>query len=100
MTERVRFNGWESTERREKIVEGGFYVVLPDGKLLQGKPYAPKGITYLMKMPVAFEVETMEGVVNGKAGDYLAVGLKGEMYPVRAAMVPIRFDEVVDVDFV
>ena len=28
-----------------------------------------------------FKVETMEGVLEAKAGDYLMVGLRGEMYP-------------------
>ena len=29
----------------------------------------------------AFEVETMEGVMKGKKGDWLMVGVSGEMYP-------------------
>lgn len=28
-----------------------------------------------------FKVETMEGILEGKAGDYLMIGIKGEMYP-------------------
>lgn len=28
-----------------------------------------------------FTVETMEGPMQGKAGDYLMVGIKGEAYP-------------------
>lgn len=28
-----------------------------------------------------FKVETMEGVLDAKAGDYLMVGIDGEMYP-------------------
>ena len=28
-----------------------------------------------------FKVETMEGVLEAKAGDYLMVGIEGEMYP-------------------
>ena len=28
-----------------------------------------------------FKVETLEGVMEGKAGDYLMIGLRGEMYP-------------------
>ncbi len=27
-----------------------------------------------------FEVETMEGILHAKAGDYLIVGVRGEMY--------------------
>lgn len=29
-----------------------------------------------------FEVETMEGILRGKAGDFLMVGIHGEMYPI------------------
>lgn len=29
-----------------------------------------------------FEVETMEGTLKGKAGDWLVVGVQGEMYPI------------------
>ncbi len=29
-----------------------------------------------------FEVETMEGKLKGKAGDWLMVGIYGEMYPI------------------
>ena len=28
-----------------------------------------------------FQVETMEGVLDAKAGDYLMIGIRGEMYP-------------------
>ncbi len=28
-----------------------------------------------------FKVETMEGSLEGKAGDYLMIGIKGEIYP-------------------
>ncbi len=29
-----------------------------------------------------FVVETMEGPMNGKSGDWLMVGIHGEMYPI------------------
>ena len=28
-----------------------------------------------------FKVETMEGTLEGKPGDYLMIGIKGEIYP-------------------
>ena len=34
-----------------------------------------------IQMHESFKVETMEGILEGKAGDYLMVGIKGEMYP-------------------
>lgn len=99
MTDRIRFTGWESTSRRETIVEGGYYIVLPDGRLVSGRPYRPKGVTYLAKIPEAFEVDTERGCIQGRAGDYLAVGLMGEMYVVKAGQLGQRYDEVIDVAF-
>lgn len=32
-------------------------------------------------MKEKFEVETLEGTMQGKAGDYLIIGIKGERYP-------------------
>ncbi len=29
-----------------------------------------------------FQVETMEGLMQGKSGDWLMVGINGEMYPI------------------
>ncbi|WGK64478.1 hypothetical protein [Croceiramulus getboli] len=34
-----------------------------------------------IQMAEAFEVETIEGVMQGKKGDWLMVGIQGEMYP-------------------
>ncbi len=34
------------------------------------------------QMEEPFEVETMEGTLKGKAGDWLMVGVQGEMYPI------------------
>ena len=29
-----------------------------------------------------FEVETLEGIMKGKPGDWLMIGIHGEMYPI------------------
>jgi hypothetical protein len=52
---------------------------IPDMPIQQAvkKPIPVKCI----RMPEPFSVETMEGVLAGKAGDYLMIGIKGEMYP-------------------
>lgn len=34
-----------------------------------------------VQMQEAFEVQTMEGTLQGKAGDWLMVGIEGELYP-------------------
>lgn len=33
-----------------------------------------------VQIPEAFEVETLEGVMKGKAGDWLMIGIDGEKY--------------------
>jgi len=38
-------------------------------------------LVHCMQMGQPFKVETMEGVLEGKAGDYLMIGVRGEMYP-------------------
>ncbi len=35
-----------------------------------------------VQLPYPFEVTTLQGVMTGKAGDYLVIGIKGERYPV------------------
>lgn len=34
------------------------------------------------QMQKAFEVKTLEGTMKGKAGDFLAIGVNGEQYPI------------------
>ncbi len=36
---------------------------------------------YAVRMKVRFKVETKEGIMNGKKGDYLIRGIEGEFYP-------------------
>ncbi len=37
-----------------------------------------------IKMDEDFEVETMEGIMRGKKGDWLMRGIEGELYPCDA----------------
>lgn len=39
-----------------------------------------------------FTVETMEGTLSGKAGDWLMVGVEGEMYPIDRAIFEKTYD--------
>lgn len=54
--------------------------MLPDAIVAVKRPIRIKA----RKMPVAFEVETLEGTIRGAAGDWLLEGVRGEMYPCRA----------------
>ena len=41
-----------------------------------------------------FEVETMEGLMKGNAGDWLMIGVKGEMYPIDNEIFRATYDIV------
>lgn len=47
-----------------------------------------------LKVDYPFEVETLEGVMSGKAGDYLLIGVKGEKYPCDAEIFEETYDIV------
>lgn len=39
-----------------------------------------------------FEVETLEGVMKGKPGDWLIIGIHGEMYPISKEIFEKTYD--------
>lgn len=39
-----------------------------------------------------FEVETLEGLMKGKKGDWLVVGIHGEMYPIANKIFKKTYD--------
>ena len=41
-----------------------------------------------------FEVETMEGVLTGQKGDWLMVGVEGELYPCNGRVFEATYDIV------
>jgi len=47
---------------------------------------------YQMEEP--FEVETLEGVLQGKKGDWLMVGIQGELYPCDQEIFAKSYDLV------
>lgn len=48
-----------------------------------------------MRIYEDFEVETKEGVMRGKPGDYLIKGIEGEVYPCDKAIFDKTYEEVV-----
>lgn len=40
----------------------------------------------------AFEVETLEGKMKGKPGDWLVIGVNKEMYPIAKAIFKKTYD--------
>ena len=51
-------------------------------------------IIYAIQMGVAFQVETLEGTMSGKAGDFLIKGIKGELYPCNRDIFVASYDPV------
>lgn len=47
-----------------------------------------------MDHPNGFKVTTLEGVVSGKYGDYLMVGIDGEKYPCRKDIFEKTYEHV------
>jgi len=64
----IKIRMYSAEEQLKKFSGWGVYVK---------KPIPIKAV----QMPDEFEVETLEGPMQGKAGDYLLIGIKGEMYP-------------------
>lgn len=48
---------------------------------------------YLWRQPEAFQVETNEGVISGKPGDYLAHDpISGHVWPVSASYIEQHYE--------
>lgn len=79
-----KFEGLTDTDRRIDAIDG---VIDVDGKVFA--PFRKISLTYAVQMDEPFRVETLEGDMVGKPGDYLAIGAQGEMYPIDQSV----FDE-------
>lgn len=65
------------------------------------QPYQARPLTiHAMKMPGAFVVRTLEGIMNGQTGDYLVEGTSGEFYPVRADIFEHKYVCATDQRFI
>lgn len=59
------------------------------------KRYVKKPIPIQAKqMGEPFSVETKEGTMQGKAGDYLIIGIRGEQYPCDKGIFEESYTEV------
>lgn len=79
----LRFDGKKDPERRAAVeanpaIEMG--INMPFGV------YRKTAMTYAARIDEPFEVDTLEGLHSGNAGDYLAIGPHGEMYPIDASV--------------
>jgi len=46
------------------------------------------------QIPFEFTVHTLEGMMTGKAGDYLITGIKGEQYPCKKEIFKESYEPV------
>lgn len=61
------------------------------------QPYRKRPVVIqARRRDAAFTVETLEGVMTGKPGDYEMIGVKGERYICDAAIFAETYDPVID----
>ena len=84
----------------DKIVKDGYVKI---GRTQIAKSLLP--LDLYVKMPVIvramrcdspFIVNTFEGVMTGKKGDYLIKGIEGELYPCKASIFKLTYEKVID----
>lgn len=72
-------------------------------KFKTGVDKLPKTARTFVKRPIKvkaekiyteFEVETLEGTLQGKIGDWLIEGVKGELYPCDKEIFGLTYEEV------
>jgi hypothetical protein len=61
------------------------------GELIE---YRKTATTKAARIDEPFQVRTLEGTMTGQAGDYLAVGVHGERYPIAAAVMDASYEPV------
>jgi len=76
------------TDEKRVVRIGGLTFVLPKMQKYRKKPV----VVEATRMGTTFSVETLEGVMTGKPGDYLIRGIKGELYPCDAEVFKNSYD--------
>ena len=56
--------------------------------------YRKTALVLAKTMEEDFEVETLEGTMRGKSGDYLCRGIHGELWPVAKDIFELTYLEV------
>lgn len=86
-----KFDGKKNTARREALEDG-----FNQYQELTFSVWRKTALTYAVQVNEDFEVDTLEGLHTGKAGDYLAVGPHGEMYPIDLAVFEASYETAED----
>lgn len=79
----THFDGRKNEVRIELARQGTLVLGTGDYPV---RPFRKTTLTYAVRLPYPFTVATLEGLNTGKAGDWLAVGAHGEMYPIDDAV--------------
>lgn len=58
------------------------------------REYRKTSTIFAMPMEEPFRVLTLEGMHEGKAGDFLAVGIHGELYPIDKDVMAASYEEL------
>jgi hypothetical protein len=66
---------------------------LPDPEKV-GHEYRKTATIYAVRMDKDFTVDTLEGIHTAHKGDYLAKGIKGELWPIAADVFEATYVEV------
>jgi hypothetical protein len=56
--------------------------------------YRKTTLTKAVRMHQPFQVQTLEGTMEGKGGDWLMIGAAGEMYPCDAEIFAATYEQV------
>lgn len=67
-----------------------------EGPVYAGKQYRKRTSIYAVQLAEEFEVTTLEGLHRGKAGDWLAMGIAGELYPIDQQVFQDSYELVED----
>lgn len=84
-----RFDGQKNPERR-RLLEAGEPLaesLADEIVVVDVHEYVKLTTIFAVRLGEVFEVETLEGLHSAKAGDFLAIGQAGEMYPIDAAIM-------------
>ena len=96
----LRFDGKKNAERRQILDVGGIVGLTSEddneitSMVAKFDEYRKTSTTFAMRIDEPFEVDTLEGLHSAKAGDYLAVGQAGEMYPIDAAVFAATYEKI------
>lgn len=72
----------------------GLNAIYDDLLAQRGNFYKKTAIVAAVKMDCDFVVETLEGTMQGRAGDYLCRGIDGEYWPVAGHIFPRIYEMV------